>query len=57
MLVLFLNHKVQSCGVYQYGLRMYNILKKSNENKYIYCEIENYNEYNDYPILKIWTGR
>ena len=48
MLVLFLNHKVQSCGVYQYGLRMYNILKKSNENNYIYCEIENYNEYLHY---------
>ena len=29
MIVLFLNHKIQSCGVYQYGLRVFNILKKS----------------------------
>ena len=47
MIVLFLNHKIQSCGVYQYGLRVFNILQKSNTNTYIYKEIENYNEYID----------
>ena len=47
MIVLFLNHKMQSCGVYQYGFRVFNILQKSNTNTYIYKEIENYNEYID----------
>ena len=47
MIVLFLNHKIQSCGVYQYGLRVFNILKKSYTYTYIYKEIDNYNEYND----------
>jgi len=45
MIVLFLNHKIQSCGVYQYGLRIFNILQKSNTNTYLYKEIENYSEY------------
>jgi hypothetical protein len=46
--VLFFNHKVQSCGVYQYGVRIYEILKKSNLINYIYCEIEDYTEYINY---------
>ena len=45
MKILFLNHKIQACGVYQYGLRVSNILKKSNKNNYIYSEIDNYHEY------------
>jgi hypothetical protein len=44
--VLFINHKITNCGVYQYGLRTYNILKKSNQYIYDYYEISNYNEYN-----------
>jgi len=28
MNILFLNHKKKHCGVYQYGYRLYNILKK-----------------------------
>ena len=47
MTVLFLNHKIQSCGVYQYGLRVFNILKKSSLHKYFYKEIDNYTEYTD----------
>lgn len=47
MIVLFLNHKIQSCGVYQYGLRVFNILKKSYMYTYVYKEIDNYNEYID----------
>ena len=43
MIVLFLNHKIQSCGVYQYGLRVFNIMKKSYTYTYIYKEIDNYN--------------
>lgn len=45
MIILCLNHKIEACGVYQYGLRIFNILKKSLLNNYIYKEIENYNEY------------
>ncbi len=45
MKILFLNHKIKSCGVYQYGLRLYDILKKSTQYTYIYCEVENYQEY------------
>lgn len=43
--VLFLNHKVKSCGVYQYGVRLFQILKNSLQHNYIYAEIENYDEY------------
>lgn len=43
--VLFLNHKEQTCGVYQYGIRIYDILKRSSLVSYIYCEIKDYNEY------------
>jgi hypothetical protein len=46
MRILFLNHKKQQCGVYQYGLRLYNILKKTEDIEYIYEEIESYEEYN-----------
>ena len=45
MNILFLNHKIHACGVYQYGLRVADILKKSNKNNYIYYEIDNYQEY------------
>ena len=45
MNILFLNHKIQNCGVYQYGYRLYNILKKSSINTYIYLEIDSYEEY------------
>ena len=47
MIVLFLNHKIQSCGVYQYGVRVFNILQKSYTPVYVYKEIENYTEYVD----------
>lgn len=43
--VLFVNHKIKKCGVYQYGLRLYNILQKSKCINYVWCEIENYDEY------------
>jgi hypothetical protein len=45
MIILFLNHKIQACGVYQYGLRIVNILKKSKKNIYIYIEIDDYSSY------------
>ena len=35
--VLFINPKIKECGVYQYGFRIGNILKKSlkNLNRYL----------------------
>jgi hypothetical protein len=41
-MILFLNHKIKNCGVYQYGLRLYEILQ---DEKYIYSEIDSYEEY------------
>jgi hypothetical protein len=46
--ILFFNHKIKICGVYQYGLRLYQILHKSTSYNYIYVEIENYDEYINY---------
>lgn len=51
MIILFLNHKVKSCGVYQYGLRVFNILKNSKINTYIYKEIDSFNGFNEYIQL------
>jgi hypothetical protein len=45
MNILFFNHKVENCGVYQYGKRMIDILKKDSEINYIYIEIDSYPEY------------
>lgn len=47
MNILFLNHKVKQCGVYQYGLRFHEILNQSNIHTYIYCEVANITEYYD----------
>lgn len=46
MKILFLNHKLKQCGVYQYGYRLYNILKKSHNIEYIYKEVDSVDEYN-----------
>lgn len=43
--VLFINHKQKQCGVYQYGLRTANILKKSLNYDIFYCEFENKEEF------------
>jgi hypothetical protein len=43
--VLFLNHKKKECGVYQYGKRLHDILRKCDRLCYEYKEIENENEY------------
>lgn len=45
--VLFLNHKKQECGVYQYGKRVYDILKKCKQISYEYREIDIEKEYRD----------
>lgn len=68
--ILFLNHKQAQCGVYQYGKRSANILKKSTDFNFIYREIENdaeywssvntYNPigiiYNYHPLTMAWLG-
>ena len=43
--ILFLNHKKKQCGVYQYGVRLFDILKQSNKYCFQYVEIENIHEY------------
>lgn len=45
--VLFLNHKEQQCGVYQYGKRLYNILRKCTQVQYEYKEVNTVAEYNN----------
>jgi hypothetical protein len=45
MIVLFLNHKIKKCGVYQYGIRLFDILRKSTENTYVFKEVENETDY------------
>lgn len=45
MNVLCLNHTKTQCGVYQYGLRLFEILKKSNDINYFYKEVNSLDEY------------
>ena len=45
--ILFLNHTKVQCGVYQYGLRLFNVLKHTKDIQYKYVEIENYSDYLD----------
>ena len=45
MSVLYLNHKIQNCGVYQYGKRLHDILNLHDNIKFIYREIDSYIEY------------
>jgi len=43
--VVIINHSVESCGVYQYGKRLANILIKSEHINFIYHEIDTFNQY------------
>jgi len=45
MNILFLNHQQKQCGVYQYGKRTYDILKKSTTFNVLYSEVESLDEY------------
>ena len=45
MKILFLNHKIIKCGVYQYGLRLSEIIKKSKNMNFIYKEVDSFDEY------------
>lgn len=42
-MILFLNHNIQQCGVYQYGKRLYNIIKTTHN--YIYREVTSLQDY------------
>jgi hypothetical protein len=43
--ILFINSKQVQCGVYQYGLRLSNILKKSKKIDFFYVELQDPNEF------------
>jgi len=45
MIILFLNHSDEACGVYQYGKRLFNIIKKDEDIQYLYKEVKNVQEY------------
>ncbi len=60
MEILFLNHHIKNCGVYQYGLRLFEILNTTNIKTgknitYHYVELENFQQYQksltDYPDI------
>lgn len=43
--ILFLNHKTEKCGIYQYGLRIKDIIAKNDVYLFIYKEVDSYAEY------------
>lgn len=45
MNVAFINHTQQQCGVYQYGKRMSDILKKDSRFSFYYIECDTYQEF------------
>ena len=45
MRVLFLNHKIKECGVYQYGKRIFDILVKSQNITFLYEEVGSFDDY------------
>jgi hypothetical protein len=52
MKVYFINSKEKKCGVYQYGLRLWNAIKKS-EFDINYFEIENETEFNNLDFKNV----
>jgi hypothetical protein len=47
-IILFVNHKEPRCGVYQAGLGISKILKKSNKYRLEYVEVENLTQFENY---------
>lgn len=45
--VIIINHSVISCGVYQYGKRLSNILMESKNINFVYHEVNTINQYID----------
>lgn len=70
MKVLFVNHKQQQCGVYQFGKRIYELSRNSQNIHYDYIEVERLSDfeerinqfqpdcilYNWYPVTMSWLG-
>jgi hypothetical protein len=59
--ILFINHKIKNCGVYQYGYRSGLILKNSIQYNFIYVEISSLEEYITYiklydPLVVIYNN-
>jgi SAM-dependent methyltransferase len=46
MKILFINHDIHECGIYQYGKRLASILLNNKDIIYEYKEINSSNEYN-----------
>jgi len=46
--ILFINHKEPRCGIYQAGLGISKILKKSDKYKLEYVEVENLDQFENY---------
>jgi len=46
--VLFISHKETNCGVHDYGLNVFDSIKKSQKLNFIYCECENVSELDNY---------
>ena len=44
--VLFVNHKPQKCGVYEFGKAIGDVLINSKKFNFIYTEIDNWKEFN-----------
>lgn len=45
--ILFVNHKAQKCGVYEFGLSIGNVLVNSKKYHFIYREIDSWTEFNE----------
>ena len=45
MQILFLNSKNIKCGVYQYGVRLLDILRRNNDITYHYIELDSFTSY------------
>ena len=45
--ILFVNHKAQKCGVYEFGLAIGNVLVNSRKYNFIYREIDSWGEFNE----------
>lgn len=63
MNVLIINHKVKECGVYQYGKRVAEVLKKSKNHNFIHLELDSHEDldheiekYSPNFIIYNWTG-
>jgi hypothetical protein len=53
--VYFINSVKQSCGIYQYGKRLYDIIKQTPNIEYIYVELDTLEQYEQLPTDNIDT--